>query len=128
MNISLISIMCFFLFWFWRIRRNYIMSINKYIVNLLSVATGVLILYYSFVMMHNYCIGNAYFYYMSDKIAIIMAILSIPFFLPIHNYRTIKLSKKRFFFELLLMVLSFIVLLVCCAILWNNGFTSPFVA
>ncbi|MFA7231939.1 MAG: hypothetical protein WC071_11770 [Victivallaceae bacterium] len=128
MNISLVAVMCFFLFWIWRFRRNHITSINRHIVNLLSIATGIFILYFSFTMIYNYCTGNAYFYYMSDKIAIITAILSIPFFLPVYNCRKIKLPEKRFLTELFLMVISFIVLSVYCAVLWKNGFTTPFVA
>jgi len=123
MNISLILIMCFFLFWIWRFRRNHITSINRRIINLFSIATGGFILYFSFTMMYYY-VGNAYFYYMSDKIAIITAILSIPFFLPVY----IGLPKKIFFTELVLMVISFVILLVYCVILWENGFTTPFVA
>lgn len=125
-NISIITIICFFLFWAWRFRRNRITSIHKVLVNLFSIATGIFILYFSFKMIYNHYTGNAYFYYMADKIGMIMAILSIPFFLPVYDHE--KVSGKRFYPELLLMGLSFLVLLFFCSILWKNGFITPFVA
>jgi len=128
MDMSLTLIICFFLFWVWRFRRNHITSINRHIINLLSIATGGFILYFSFTMMQSYYTGNAYFYFMSDKIAIITAILSIPFFLPAYNCEKAGLPQKIFFTELFLMVISFIALLACCVILWKNGFNTPFVA
>jgi len=125
-NISIVTIICFLLFWAWRFRRNRITSIHKVLVNLFSIATGIFILYFSFKMIYNHYTGNAYFYCMADKIGMIMAILSIPFFLPVYDHE--QVPGKRFYSELFLMGISFLALLFFCSILWENGFITPFVA
>ena len=125
-NVSFILITNFLLFWSWRFKRNHLASINRHALNLLSVITGMGVLCFSSYMMYKYSTGNTYFYYMSDVIAIITLVLSIPFFIPVCSFTETPSAKKRFIIELIIMSLSLIILVIFCGVLLKNGFNTPF--